>query len=216
MFNINLPEWINSIFKFFRENWKLIIGIILILLFLAMGAAIYWLYSENEFNKAESKRHEKNSQIYFEKASERVQTFTVTPNEAKNNATIDSLKTAYATLVDTKPKFITKIHEIKGETIYRDTGRIEIIMIGQDVFQSIPIKDKCFTGMAYWQAGEDTAMVSVENKIDLGIIGYQVRPKNWFINFKWNPRKWETEAIIINNCDTNMKWTKNLSIEIKK
>jgi len=205
-----------SAWKYIVRNWKWIIMFILIFLLASACGVGYYYFNRSQHWKSESNRHEKNSNIYFEKASERVQNFTVTPGEARSNKTIDSLFSAYGELLSTKTNYITRVHEIQGETIYKDSVRIDTVLINGKIFNSIPIRWGCAIGTAYWKEGQDTAFTEGSNKLDLGIAVAQDRPKNWFINFKWNRWKWETKAIVINKCDSSMVWSKNLNIEISK
>lgn len=202
--------------RWIARNWKLVVFLLLLLMLAGSITALVHFYRQNEFHKAESERRFDNVAELYKTAGKFTQELEYTRDEVERIPVLDSTIKAQAKLLGIKPKRIVEYHEIQGETKYVYRDRIDTLEIFGDVFRSMPIKGGCITGNVYWMLGEDSANVDLVNKTDLSVTAYQEQPKNWFWRGRWNKSKWPVVTEVRNNCDTAMKWTKNLNLVIRK
>lgn len=208
---MNPIAMIISAWTYIVRNWKWFAIIFLIVLLTAGAITIKILHARMQHFKESSIRNRQNTVELLRPPSKIVNTVSMTRSEVKNSQMIDSLVRHYSRELAKKPKTITKIHEIQGETVYINTVQIDTVYGGI----SVPVNQGCISGYVSVLAGSDSAEINLKNNVDLSIVGYRKRPKNWFTKFKWNSNKWPVETQITNNCDTAMKWIKNLDINIK-
>lgn len=175
------------------------IPVILILLFVCCIA--FDLYQKNKHIK---QVYMNNTAQLLRAASNEVQ--HVKAKRQMYQHAIDSLSAE----LKVKPKHITSIHTIKGEYRVDTVVRVDTFYHDNGVmFTGFEYSDNCMT-ISY----NDTNLTAQCN-YDFNIVGYKVRPKNWFINFKWNKNKWENKINIVTPCDSII-YKKNLIFEVWK
>lgn len=220
---------INLASAFIRKHWKYVVmAVLLILLFILFGMlrAERKAHQETELDR---QRMFQNSQNLEKKVSEYSQTISLTDAELKRMGNIKEEFEKVSEKLKVAEKNISRLHliianssskeriVIKKDTIYIDSTETEYRLVN-----SINIKSGCVTGKAYWENGKDTADVELNMRTDLTIADYVTKSKGHvgrdfkrFFTGRWGligSDKWDAKIIVINNCDPDQKFEKNITI----
>lgn len=193
---------LNIIIPIIRKIWPYIIMSIL--------AVIIWiLYARMIKAKEEARRHKQNTAQMFEAANYMAKDLELTRNELKNIAYLDSTVKDMAKRLNIKPKHITEIHNIEGETTIIERVRIDTV----NGSGYIDMTKGCLSGGV--TIGKDSADINLTNNIDIEVVTHLDRPKGWFWKGQWAAKKWPINTVVTNKCDTNMTWINNTRVKIR-
>jgi hypothetical protein len=210
-----------------KKYWKYVVMIVLLILLLIMYSMFKAERNAHMETELDKQRIFQNNLNLDKKVSEYSQTISLTQAEIKRTENIKKEFEKVAEKLKIAENKISRLHliistsksndriVIKKDTIYIDSTQSILV-------NSINFKSGCVTGKAFWETGKDTADVELEMETDLTIADYVKKSKGYvgrdakrFFTGRWKligSDKWEAKVIVINNCDSNQVYEKNITI----
>lgn len=189
---------INFVWPFIKKALPYLI-IVLLIAFIAL----LWHRLRMAQSDADAYRH--NTGQLFQVANHMAQDIELNRRELRKIASLDSTIKA----LKIRPKYVTEIHDIKGETVYVDVVRFDTV----GGIAHVPLNYGCISG--HVTVAGDSAIVDVRNNLDLSIVSHLERPKGWFWKGEWNPKGWPINTVVVNKCDTSMVWEVNRRVRVR-
>lgn len=198
-------DFITPIFNLLKWLWPYIKKFIPYIIIAAMCLLIWILWGRLRHFQSESERHKHNTSELFHVANYMAQDIELNRAEIRKIGALDSTLKS----LNLRPKHVKEFHEIKAETTIIERVRIDTV----NGSGYIPLNYGCVSGGVTLQG--DSADIDLKNDLDLIIVTSLERPKNWFWNGKWNPKKWPINTAVHNKCDSNMTWELNRRVRVK-
>lgn len=195
-------DFISPIINFI---WPFIKKALPYLIIFALVGFIALLWHRLKMANADADAYRHNTGQLFQVANYMAQDIELNRRELRKVAALDSTIKA----LKLNPKHVTEIHNIKGETVVVDILRVDTV----GGFTYVPLNYGCITGGV--TVDGDTALVDLRNNLDLSIVSHLERPKGWFWRGEWSPKDWPINTVVVNKCDTAMRWEVNRRVRVR-